>query len=186
MLVAAAGVDAGPPDEHVAAQRDEQADAGELDRRAAAVSPTPVREDGEVLERRADRRCGRCTAAGAAAPLTIARFSTVTAIDCVIVIAVPRATRIVAGPWPWMRSERAPLTFDAVADVVDAGREADGAADGLHLVDGVLDRERPDECDSGVTQTVQSQPSSPPRRSGGQSRRQSVCEPGNVTTPSRA
>ena len=47
------------------------------------------------------------TAAAAAAPLTIAMFSTVTATEAVTVMAVPRATRIVAGPWPRMRSERA-------------------------------------------------------------------------------
>ena len=67
----------------------------------------------------------RLIAAGAAAPLTTARFSTVTAIDCVMVSAVPRATRIVAGPCPRIRSERAPVTFTPGAEVVDAGREAD-------------------------------------------------------------
>ena len=43
----------------------------------------------------------------------------------------------------------------------------------------------PLECDSGVTQTVQSQ-DSPPPPSGGHSRRQSVSVSGKVTKPSRA
>ena len=72
---------------------------------------------------------------------------------------------------------------DAVAEVVDAGREADRAARRLHLVDGVL---QASIGRSGVRHTVHSQPPSPPSPSGGQSRRQSVCEPGNVTKPSRA
>ena len=52
MLVSEAGVDAGPPDEQVAAQRDQQSDTGELDRGAARLAR--VREDGEILQRGAN------------------------------------------------------------------------------------------------------------------------------------
>ena len=44
----------------------------------------------------------------------------------------------------------------------------------------------PDECDSGVTQTVQSQLSPPSTGSGGHSRRQLVSLSGKVRMPSRA
>ena len=44
----------------------------------------------------------------------------------------------------------------------------------------------PEECDSGDTQTVQSQLSPPSTGSGGQSRRQLVSLSGNVRIPSRA
>ena len=64
--------------------------------RSCSVAPTTLRTS---------------IAAGASEPLITARFSTVTAIDCWTVSAVPRETRIVAGPWPRMRSERAPVTL---------------------------------------------------------------------------
>ena len=112
LSLAEAGVDAAAADEDVAAQRDE-AGRRPRARRAepAAVCRRAVREDDEVL-RASRRRTLRSSIAagrrGAADDREVldgdARSTAVT------VSAVPRATRIVAGPWPRMRSERAPVT----------------------------------------------------------------------------
>ena len=105
--------------------------AGSARRRRCARSVTSAADAGRARSRsrrprgRTRGRRGRAgsrattlrsrTAAGAPAPLTIARFSTATAAELLIVSAVPRATRIVAGPWPRMRSDRACSTVSADA-----------------------------------------------------------------------
>ena len=104
----------------------------------------------------------------------------------VAVSAVLGAMSTVPRPAPRMRSERAPSAFTGAASVyVPVSRQTVPPPAAFTWSTAAWSVSVPAACDRGVTQTVQAQLSpSPP--SGGHSRRQSVCEPGNVTVPRRA
>ena len=140
-VVPRTGVDAPRADEDVAAERDDQAEPGELDRGTAGLARR-VREDDEVLEvaqphtSEVDR--GRCR--GAADDRHVLDRHGDRLLDGERRPARDEDRR---GALPADAERARAADRDAVAEVVDAGGEADRAAGRLHLVDGVLEGERP-------------------------------------------
>jgi hypothetical protein len=132
--------DAGAGDEDVALRRDEELDAGELDRGPARVGRA-VREHDEVLERR-DRHVAEPDGARGRAPAHDRE-----ALDGHGDGRGDRE-RLAArdedrrGPLPAEANRAGAVDLDPGPDVVEARGEADGAARLLHRLDRVLDRQR--------------------------------------------